>query len=131
MKTQKHILMLLAGMLILALVAAGCQSSKKAEGPPDGEYSKSGYLLTLEQGHFKLRDLEEGSYTIDGDKITFNTEKTLFESDDNCSKVTVYTYQWGFDTDAGLLTFKPVDDPCSFRQDVNTLGHWAYSKLSK
>ncbi len=41
MKANKHILILVAGMLILALVAAGCQSSKKPESPPDGEYSKA------------------------------------------------------------------------------------------
>jgi len=130
MKTHKTILMLSAGMLILALIAAGCQSSKKTEGPPGGDYSKSGGLLTLEQGRYEDRDFEKGTYSIDGDKITFTAETMSDDAKDYCGNSNVYTYQWSFDADAGLLTFKNVDDPCSSRRDGKTLGRWSYSKPS-
>ncbi len=81
MKTQRSGLILLARMVILALIASGCQSSQSPKGPPDGEYRRSGILLIIDQGRFSVSvsdpnvdKVEEGSYTLDGDKITFTTE---------------------------------------------------------
>ncbi len=129
MKTKKRILILLAGMLILTLFAAGCGSSKKHKGPPDGDYSSRGYLLILDRGHYKIRDYEEGSYTIDGDKITLSIENWP-AADNDCSQ-TVFTYQWSFDAEANLLSFKAVDDTCSSRVYGFSLGRWEYNKISK
>ena len=131
MKTKNRVLVWRAGILLLALIAASCQSSKKPVGPPDGEYSKSGGLLTLEQGRYEDRDYEKGTYSLDGDKITFTAETLSDAAKEVCANSNVYTYEWSFDADAGLLTFKNVDDPCSSRRDGNTLGRWSYSKLSK
>ncbi len=76
-----------------------------------------------------IRDLFEGSYTIDGDNITFRLDdKSAAKTD--CDNA-VFTYKWSFDTKTNLLTFKPGDDTCSTRIYGFTYGRWAYSKLSQ
>jgi len=139
MNTRKSILTMLAVMLILALLAAGCQSSQSYKGPPDGEYSRSGFLLTVEQGRFSIGGKEDegagqceaGSYTLDGDKIIFNTENFSDGCQPFCGKYPTYTYQWSFDAEAGKLTLKAIDDPCDPRLNDFTMMPLAYSKLPK
>ena len=134
---KKTILMLLAGLVILASGAAGYQSSQRPKGPLDGEYSRSGFLLTLEQGRFSIDGdpgeglCEQGSYSLDGDKITFNTKNFSASCESVCGKHPAYTYLWSFDADAGQLTFKSIDDLCSFRRGDFTGSPLAYSKLAK
>ena len=129
MLTNKRILKWLVGMLILTILVAGCRSSQKTKGLPDGNYSSRGYLITLNKGQFVIRDIAEGSYTIDGDKITFNITK-YYNPDSGCPNY-IFTYRWSFDAETNLLAFEAVDDTCSFRVDALTLGSWEYSKISK
>jgi hypothetical protein len=111
------------------MAATGCQSLQKPRGLPDGDYKNGDFLMTLKQGHYKDLGFEEGSYTVTGDKISFRVDKFDFSGDTACGLSTLtYTYQWTFDTKAGLLTLKPVADDCKPRQDANTTGTWAYSK---
>jgi len=139
MNTRKSILALLAVMLILALVTAGCQSSQSRKGLLEGEYSRNGFLLTVEQGRFSIGGKEdEGgsqcevcSYTLDGDKIIFNTEKFSDGCEPYCGKYPTYTYQWSFDAGAGQLTLKAIEDPCDPRLTDFTLMPLAYNQLAK
>ncbi len=137
MKIKKSILILLAGMLVLGLGVAGYRSYQRPKGPPDGEYSRNGFLLTIEQGSFSIAGdpgeglCEQGSYTLAGDKMTFNTKNFNSSCEPVCGSHPTYTYQWAFDADAGQLTFNSIDDLCSFRRDDFSSTPLTYSKLKK
>ena len=130
----------LAGLILLALILAGCQASTAKNALQDGTYKSPSFeefTLNLKGGEYSvfarvktdLIPLEEGSYTIDRDKITFNVEKNPYLGPDGCSKFTQpYTYLWAFDAKTQELTLKSIDDPCSNRVSHFIAGPFVYSK---
>ena len=122
MKPRKLIILLTA-MMILVYIISRCQSSPDSKGLSDGEYRYSYGALVLKGGHYTFGHpevIEEGSYIVDGDRITFNTDTTSNLTMGFCGKAIAYTYQWSFDSKTRHLAFKVVDDTCEVR--LSTFG---------
>lgn len=111
-------------ILILAifLALAGCLAIT-SKSFPEGKYSVQGAgSLILKEGQyhvynsastqFNTRQSENGTYTVEGDQITFHMEDRSVYGDDLCRTITDYSYHWAFDPGAQTLTLTRVYDPC-------------------
>lgn len=135
MNTQKSTLMILAVMILMALVATGCKSTSNKEALQNGLYKRAEFTLLIEDGQFSISGdsdpLEKGSYTIDGDKISFNTEEFSPLAEPYCGKFPTYTYQWAFDPETQMLSLTVVDDGCDARMVDFIKAPLAYSAPQK
>lgn len=107
-------------VIILSLAAwvlSGCSSGEEAF--PKGLFQLDtfeNYYEFFEDGTFTWGDSSDkpmikGEYTIDGDKITFHSEKMIDGSPGGCSDDGIYT--WEYKDKA--LSFDKVTDSCSAR----------------
>ena len=91
--------------------------------------------MVLDNGHFTVTSsdvgpLAEGSYKLDGDKVTFTEEAADLSAKSICGpQQTVYTYQWTVDPQSKNLQLKKVDDPCGPRAGV-TSTTWKVAQAS-
>jgi hypothetical protein len=82
--------------------------------------------MLLDNGHFTVTSsdtgpLAEGSYQLDGDKVTFTEENASLSAKSICGpQQTVYTYQWSIDPVSKDLGLKKVDDSCAPRAGVTS-----------
>ena len=90
-------------------------------------YGTGQLTLILDKGHFSETssgsgELANGSFTLEGDKITFSEEETSPKAKSMCGSKVTYSYQWKFDAKKGELYFTRVKDDCENRAFVNTSG---------
>lgn len=101
--------------------------------PADGTYTSFEFVLKFENGRFALTSAAsafvyaQGSYRVEGNKITFTAEGTEGTSD--CIRANrTYTVTWAQDPSSNALQFSNSDDPCNDRNTVWTTGAWSKQK---
>ena len=133
---MKRFLLLL--VIALLFLTGGCSysTSKKAI-PLSAVYTrttKTGtrtatLTLLLSQGNFQLTDTRQGilwagSYTADGEQITFTSSESGKVGKTICPAPDPYTYRWSLDPDTHQMTFTKGTDLCAFRVQEMTEGVW-------
>jgi hypothetical protein len=132
-------------LLALALLASACSAPV---GPPqaaafpsgtftttipmeafDGDETKAGYvgdwqLILGEDGRYTLVnkgvDIVRGTYTVDGDRVTFTHESGLLVEGGGGQQ---FNYTWSLDQDK--LQLRAVDDPLEDHRVVMSSQAWA------
>jgi hypothetical protein len=121
-------------VFILCIFLSGACTPKPPAVFPNGSFTTeeitgsgtADITMVLDNGHFTVTSsdvgrLAEGSYKLDGDKVTFTEEAQDLIAKSICGpQQTVYTYQWSIDPESKGLRFKKVDDPCSPRAGVRS-----------
>ena len=120
-KTQLHIHVRLIGLaIILSVLVAACSPQPEF---PIGAFEFAQQRITFNSdGTFTVWriniesfDVEDGRYTIDGNKITIQDEA------EDC-ELAEGQYTWEFDGEK--LLFDVVEDPCEGRKDSLSKGKW-------
>jgi hypothetical protein len=106
---------------------------------PDGTYQRDEVtgdgtqtlVITLKGGQFEMDASQmgpmwAGSYQVDGNKITFNSDQTSARGKGFCGSKDTFSYQWSFDAQKNQWAFKDVGDTCSIRTAGTVGGEWAY-----
>jgi hypothetical protein len=138
---MKRIAFLLITTWLLTATACG---SSQVKTPPDGEYKRDEVTnsgtntlsIKLNQGHFQMPNtaqglLWDGTYQVNGDKITFNSQNTTAAGKALCGSKDTFTYQWSFDAKKNQMVFKVVDDTCGLRVSGTDAHPWAYQAAQK
>lgn len=134
MKIKNRVPILLAVMLILALIA-GCQPSK-AVSLLNGVYKRNDLALTFKDGSYQIQGgfgmIESGTYTTEGNTITFTNDNSLYPQMHQCDPKPTYTYKWTYDAETQHLIFEDTGndtgDPCSTRRFDFTYKPLTYSE---
>jgi len=125
----------MTGAIFLALALAGCKSSASQIELQSGDYGRSDFILTLQDGSYSIRgggrmmQLERGSYTTEKNKITFTVEEYAIEAKAVCGTFpATFSYNYTFDVKTQELILKEIDDQCSTRRFDLTYKPLTYTK---
>ena len=137
-------LIALATAIALVLLAVGCTAAQPAAQLPDGTFtagpSDDQVETTLAAGRYKstlvsvlnTSVIEEGTFVVKDDQITFTQEKASGALAVVCGSTDKpYTYKWTFDQQAKTITFVNVDDPCDARRSRRESGPLPYKAQTK
>ncbi|HVP20232.1 MAG TPA: hypothetical protein VMS73_00065 [Anaerolineaceae bacterium] len=121
MNTRKFFSILIVTLIPLTMIAA---TYRQAAGLSEGVYSRPGFELDLEDGHYLMRSyisyglqpLEEGTFTVSGNQISFNAEEVTQAAQTGCGSSFTYTYAWIEEPDSNQVNLSPVSEPCQARQ---------------
>ncbi len=143
MHTIRAWLTTLMAVALVAVIVVGCGSataptplaSSPTRSPtaavlpsviPDGIYAGENYKLKLQAGRYTLltefdQEWTSGSFTVNGNRITFTEEDTNPECRPEDSP---YSYAWSFD--GKVLTFASPEDKCLGRAMFMVENQWLY-----